>query len=123
MKKMVQTAGAENVSNVYYTGHFSTKAPANDKVEPFVAAFNEKYGKEPSAFNALAYDAVYMIKQAIEDQNSTDSLAIAAGLSELKDFVGVTGEITMDENHNPEKSAVVLGLTDGKETSADTVEP
>ncbi|MBK0038424.1 MULTISPECIES: ABC transporter substrate-binding protein [unclassified Enterococcus] len=122
-EKMVQTAGAENVSNVYYTGHFSTKAPANDKVEPFVAAFKEKYGKEPSAFNALAYDAVYMIKQAIEDQNSADSLAIAAGLSELKDFVGVTGEITMDENHNPEKSAVVLGLTDGKETSADTVEP
>ncbi|MBM9834096.1 ABC transporter substrate-binding protein, partial [Enterococcus faecalis] len=39
-EKMVQTAGAENVSNVYYTGHFSTKAPANDKVEPFVAAFN-----------------------------------------------------------------------------------
>jgi branched-chain amino acid transport system substrate-binding protein len=29
----------------------------------------------------------------------------------------------MDENHYPEKSAVVLGLTDGKETSADTVEP
>lgn len=29
----------------------------------------------------------------------------------------------MDKNHNPEKSAVVLGLTEGKETSADTVNP
>ncbi|OTN77304.1 hypothetical protein A5886_002403 [Enterococcus sp. 8G7_MSG3316] len=122
-EKMVQTAGAENVSDVYYTGHFSTNAPANDKVEPFVAAFKEKYGKEPSAFNALAYDAVYMIKQAIEDQDSADSTAIATGLSELTNFQGVTGEITMDANHNPEKSAVVLGLTDGKETSADTVNP
>ena len=122
-EKMVQTAGAENVSDVYYTGHFSTKAPANDKVEPFVEAFKAKYSKEPSAFNALAYDAVYMIKQAIEDQDSADSTAIAEGLSALKNFQGVTGEITMDKNHNPEKSAVVLGLTEGKETSADTVNP
>lgn len=122
-EKMVQTAGAENVSNVFYTGHFSTQAPANDKVEPFVAAFKEKYGKEPSAFNALAYDAVYMIKQAIEDQDSADSVAIANGLSELSGFEGVTGEITIDADHNPEKSAVVLGLTDGKETSAETIEP
>lgn len=72
---------------------------------------------------ALAYDAVYMIKQAIEDQDSADSTAIAEGLSALKNFQGVTGEITMDKNHNPEKSAVVLGLTEGKETSADTVNP
>lgn len=122
-EKMVQTAGAENVSNVYYTGHFSTKAPANDKVAPFIAAFKEKFGKEPSAFNALAYDAVYMIKQAIEDQDSADSTKISAGLAKLKDFEGVTGKITMDKNHNPEKSVVVLGLTEGKETSADAVNP
>jgi len=48
---------------------------------------------------------------------------VAEGLSALKNFQGVTGEITMDKNHNPEKSAVVLGLTEGKETSADTVNP
>lgn len=68
-EKLVETAGAKNVSNVYYTGHFSTEAPATDKVEPFVAAFEEEYGKKPSAFNALGYDSVYMIKQAIEDRS------------------------------------------------------
>lgn len=121
--KLVETAGASNVSNVFYTGHFSTKAPATDKVEPFIKAFKEKYGKEPSSFNALAYDAVYMVKQAIEDEGSADSSAIKKGLESLKDFKGVTGEMTIDKEHNPEKSAVVLGLTDGKETSAETVNP
>lgn len=121
--KLVETAGAENVSNVYYTGHFSTEAPATDKVEPFVKAFEETYGKAPSSFNALGYDAVYMIKQAIEEQDSADSAAITEGLATLKDFEGVTGLITMDADHNPEKSAVVLGLTEGAETSAETVNP
>lgn len=122
-EKMVQTAGATNVNNVFYSAHFSTQAPANDKVQPFIDAYKKKYNEEPSAFNALAYDSVYMIKQAIEDQKSADSAAITKGLANLKDFEGVTGSITMDKNHNPEKSLVVLGLTGGKETSADTINP
>lgn len=122
-EKMVQTAGAANVNNVFYSAHFSTQAPANDKVQPFIDAYRKKYNEEPSAFNALAYDSVYMIKQAIEDQKSADSAAITKGLANLKDFEGVTGSITMDKNHNPEKSLVVLGLTGGKETSADTINP
>ncbi|MEO1768162.1 MULTISPECIES: ABC transporter substrate-binding protein [Enterococcus] len=122
-EKLVETAGASNVSNVYYTGHFSTEAPATDKVQPFIEAFNKKYGRQPSSFNALGYDAVYMIKQAIEDQNEASPAAITEGLANLKDFEGVTGKITMDKEHNPVKSAVVLGLTDGKESSAETVNP
>ena len=122
-EKLIETAGASNVKNVYYTGHFSTKAPATDKVEPFVAAFEKKYGKQPSSFNALAYDSVYMIKQAIEDEGKATPEAINKALANLKDFEGVTGKITMDKEHNPVKSAVVLGLTDGKETSAETVNP
>ncbi|KAF1301251.1 MULTISPECIES: ABC transporter substrate-binding protein [Enterococcus] len=119
--KLVEIAGAENVTDVYYTAHFSTKAPATDKVEPFIKAFKGKYNEEPSQFSALAYDAVYMLKQAMEDQDSADSDKITTGLTELKDFVGVTGNISMDENHNPEKAAVVLGMTEGKETSAEAV--
>ena len=123
LEKMIQLAGAENVSNVFYTGHFSTLAPANDTVEPFVAAFQEKYSKEPSTFNALAYDAMFMLKQAIEDENAFDSASITKGLASIKDFAGVTGNITIDEQHNPEKSLVVIGFTEGKETSAETVNP
>ncbi|MGX7197170.1 ABC transporter substrate-binding protein [Enterococcus olivae] len=122
-EKMIQLAGAENVSDVYYTGHFSALAPANDTVEPFIEAFKAEYGKEPSTFNALAFDAMYMIKAAIESQDSADSQAITQGLAELTDFVGVTGNITIDENHNPEKSLVVIGFTDGQESSADAIDP
>lgn len=122
-EKMIQLAGEENVSDVFYTGHFSTLAPANDTVEPFIEDFNEKYDKEPSTFNALSYDAMLMIKEAIENEDSADSADIAKGLAELKDFVGVTGNISIDKDHNPEKPLVVVGFTDGKESSADKIEP
>lgn len=122
-EKFVETAGDANASNIFYTAHFSTSAPANDKVEEFVKAYKKEYNESPSQFSALAYDAVYMVKQAIEDQGKSDSESIQKGLSKLKDFTGVTGTITIDDNHNPEKSAVVLGLTNGKESSAETVDP
>lgn len=122
-EKLVEIAGADNVDEIYYTGHFSEKAPSTDKVEPFVEAFKKKYNRQPSAFNALGYDSVYMIKQAIETENSADSKDITQGLANLTDFVGVTGKMNMDKEHNPEKTGVVLGLTQGKETSADIVNP
>ena len=64
-----------------------------------------------------------MLKQAIEKENAADSASITKGLATLKDFVGVTGNITMDAQHNPEKSLVVVGFTDGKESSAEVINP
>lgn len=122
--KLVEIAGAENVNEVYYTSHFSENAPATDKVEGFVKDFKAEYkDKTPSSFNALAYDSVYMLKDAIEAAGEADSVKIKDELAKLKDFVGVTGKMSMDKDHNPEKAAVVIGLTDGKETSSDIVEP
>lgn len=121
--QMIDIAGADNVSDVYYTAHFSANAPANETVSSFISAFEEEYSTTPSAFNALAYDAVYMIKQAVEEQGADDSNAIKEGLASLTNFEGVTGTMTMDANHNPEKSAVVIGMTNGEESSAETVDP
>lgn len=120
---LIELAGAENVTNVYYTNHFSTKAPATDKAADFLTNFKATYNAEPSAFNALSYDAVYMIKQAIEDAGKANSVKIKEALAKLKDFEGVTGVMSMDENHNPEKDIVVIGLTNGEESSAETVSP
>ena len=90
----------------------------------FVKDFKAEYkDKTPSSFNALAYDSVYMLKDAIEAAGEADSVKIKDELAKLKDFVGVTGKMSIDKDHNPETAAVVIGLTEGKETSSDIVEP
>lgn len=121
--KYVEIAGKENVNQIYYASHFSTKVDTSEKAKTFIEAFKKKYDKEPSSFNALSYDSIYMVKQAIEDQGSADSAAITKGLAELKDFEGVTGTMTIDKEHNPEKPAVVLGMQNGEEATADVVNP
>ncbi|MGX7013213.1 ABC transporter substrate-binding protein [Vagococcus silagei] len=122
-EKLVTIAGAKNMNQIFYTSHFSEKAPGSDKVVQFINNFEAKYGKKPSAFNALAYDSIYMIKASLEGEAKMNSGVLTKNLSTLIDFEGVTGKMTMDKNHNPRKPAVVIGLEKGKQHSADVVEP
>ena len=80
----------------------------------------EKYGSEPNMFAALAYDSVYMIAKAAEGAET--SIDIANNLANLTDFEGVTGTMTIDEDHNPIKTALMVKMKDGVEDSAEAVE-
>ena len=84
-------------------------------------AFKAKYNEDAGTFDALAYDATYMIKDAIESEKSADSTKIADGLAKIKNFKGVTGTITMDKNHNPQKQVIITKVDNGKEVSATAV--
>ncbi|MFD1672107.1 ABC transporter substrate-binding protein [Agrilactobacillus yilanensis] len=119
--KLIKIAGKKNASNIYYTTHFDAKAPANDKVGKYLKLYKDTYGDDAGTFDALSYDAVYMIKQAIEDQDSTNSVKIAKGLAKLKNFEGVTGSITIDKDHNPQKPVIITKLENGVEAEATAV--
>lgn len=117
--KFIEGAGAKNATNVYYVSGYSTKVALSEKATAFVTAYTKKYGEEPNMFAALTYDAVYMVAQAAKDAKTSKD--IATNLSSLKDFEGVTGPITIDKEHNPVKSAVMVKIDNGKEVSADAV--
>jgi len=113
--KLAQIAGAKNASRIYYTTPFSTQVAAKDPTaSKFMQNFKKRYHEEAPTFSALAYDAVYMIKEAIENEKSDDSAKIAKGLSNIQNFTGVTGKINVDKNHNPEKPLAVEELVNGK---------
>jgi branched-chain amino acid transport system substrate-binding protein len=90
-------------------------------VANFLDAYKAKYGETASAFNALGFDSVYLIKQAIVDAKSTNSVDIAKALAKVKNLKGVTGTMTIDSKHNPEKTISVEKLVNGKAVSATTV--
>lgn len=113
--KLAKIAGNSNASKVYYTTPFSAKAAATSSTaKKFMKEYKAKYNAEAPTFSALAYDSVYMIKAAIEKENSADSEKIAEGLAKLKDVKGVAGDITINSKHNPEKPITVEQLTNGK---------
>lgn len=119
---LVALGGAENLNNVFFTNHYSSQ-DTDPVVQKFVEAYKAAYGTEPDAFAALGYDAMYLMADAVNRAGQADSIAIKDALAATKDFAGVTGNMTMDEKHNPVKALVILEMVDGKQTFKEKVQP
>lgn len=119
---LLELAGAAALNDVYFSNHYSS-LDQDPLVQDFIAAYKEKYGVEPNAFNALGYDLGKYIADAIARAGSTDPVAIKDALKATENFAGVTGTFSMGEDHNPIKSIVVIGLENGVQATSVKVDP
>ena len=121
--KLVEIAGAKALNNTFITNHYSSGDP-DEKIQNFVSAFKAKYkDKSPDAFNALGYDTGYFLADAIKRAGSADSEKIKEALEKTKDLELVTGTFTLDEKHNPIKSATILEFKEGKQVFNTKINP
>lgn len=97
---------------VIFSNHYSLY-DADEKVQKFVNAYKSKYNEDPTAFSALGYDSVYLIKQAVEAAGTKDKAAVVRALEGIQ-FAGVTGSFTFDDQHNPVKTVSFIQIKDGK---------
>jgi branched-chain amino acid transport system substrate-binding protein len=72
---------------------------------------------------ALGYDAARILADAIKRAGSVEPAKIRDAIEQTKDFPGVTGRITIDENHNARKPLLVLQIKDGKTKVVATIPP
>ena len=100
------------IENSYFTNHFSME-DQSEKIQNFLKDYREAYKEDPSAFSALGYDAIYMMKSAIEKAGSTDKQKIVDALKGIE-YDGVTGYLTFDDHNNPIKAVTVLKIENGK---------
>ena len=115
--------GGEAVEGAAFSSHFTAAAPVTEVSKTFLADYKAKYNMDANAFAALGYDAYMVIIDAITRAGSADSVAIRDAIAETKDFVGATGNITLDENGDAVKSAVINKVVDGKFEYFKTIEP
>ncbi|WP_378956889.1 ABC transporter substrate-binding protein [Pelosinus sp. sgz500959] len=120
--KVVEIAGVEALNNTFFSNHYSAQ-DTDPRIQKFVAAFKAEYGQEPNALAALGYDAALMVIDSIKRANSTDPAKLRDALEQTKDLQVVTGVITMDANHNPIKSGVVIEMKDGKQVFKEKINP
>ncbi|MGZ0086970.1 ABC transporter substrate-binding protein [Caldibacillus thermoamylovorans] len=120
--KLVEIAGKDALNNTYITNHYSSGDP-DPKIQEFVKAFKAKYNKAPDAFNALGYDTAYFLADAIKRAGSADPVKIKDALAKTKDLQLVSGTLTLDENHDPVKSAAILEYKDGQQQFKTKVNP
>ena len=120
--KLVEIAGAEALKNGFFSNHYSPE-DKDPRVVKFVETYKKEYGQVPDALAALGYDAALMVADAIKRANSTEPAKIKDAIAQTKNLQGVTGMITLDANHNPVKSAVVIEMKEGKQVFKEKVNP
>ena len=118
--KVVDIAGADALNKTYFSTHYFEK---DQDVQGFIESFQKEYGHAPNVFAALGYDAGKMLIDAIKRAGSADPEKIQKALEETKDLQVGTGKITMDPNHNPIKSAVILEMKNGVKEMKAKIQP
>lgn len=120
--KMVDLAGSENMNDVFYTSHFVVESD-----EPAIQAFVQNYkdftGNDPDMFTGLAYDAVYITKEAIERAESANPKDVNAEIEKTEDFIGITGTYSFDEKHDPVKTVSIIEIQNGDPVNIFEVNP
>jgi branched-chain amino acid transport system substrate-binding protein len=69
------------------------------KTVPFVKAFKDRFKKAPT-YNAGTYDAIMLLKDAIERAGTTDADKLVPVLEKTA-YTGITGVIEFDKRHDP----------------------
>ena len=123
-EKLVEGAGGPGkaLEGAYFSTHYS-KDSKEAKVQDFVKAFTAKNGKAPASLVAQGYDAMMILADAIKRAGSIERKKVRDALAQTKDFDAVTGKITIDENRNANKSAVVLQVKGAEFSYVKTIAP
>lgn len=104
--------GGEYVEGVAFPVIFFSQSD-NPKVGEFVEAYKDKYGSEPSALTAQAYDSVGIFLTAVQNVGSDDTAAIRDEIANLE-YDGVTGFTKFDANGDVDKSFTKVVVRDGQ---------
>lgn len=83
------------------------------ETQEFLKAFHTEYGTEPGTFAAESYDALTIVNSVIR-KGAYSAVKIKDALYRIKDFPGVSGDISFDANGDVEKSLVIGIVKDSK---------
>ncbi len=120
--QLIEIGGAD-VEGAYYSTHASPESTAPE-VQSFVKKFRARWdGETPDSIAALGYDAARLLADALQRAGTTGSAKLRDAIAATRDFPGVTGRITIDEQRNASKSAVILTVKDGKFKFVESVAP
>lgn len=104
--------GGEAVEGVSFPVIFFSKSD-DEKVKAFVSEYSEKFGSEPSALTAQAYDSAGIYFTALEKAGpGADAKAVRDEIAKLS-YDGVTGLTKFDDNGDVQKTFTKVTIKDG----------
>jgi branched-chain amino acid transport system substrate-binding protein len=115
--------GGEAMEGNYFSSHYHP-AVGTELCRKFVDNYQKRYnGKMPDTMAALGYDSVLVLVDALKRAGSTDPQKLRDAIAATKNVPAVTSVITLNENRDPIKSAVIIQIKNGKFEYLETVNP
>ncbi len=115
--------GGQAINGNYFSNHYTTES-TDPVVVDFIKRYKERYnGDTPDGLAALGYDAARVLFEAMERTADLKPSSIRDEIAKTKEFVGVTGRITMDSNRNASKPAVVVKVDGTTNRFVTTIAP
>jgi len=104
--KLIEIGGA-SLNGSFYSNHYfqGDSAPA---VAKFVKEYTHLYGTTPDAFAALAYDATYVVVDALRRTGGQGGRRLRDALAGTRGLPAVTGSITIDHERNASNKKIVV---------------
>jgi branched-chain amino acid transport system substrate-binding protein len=121
--EQLSAIGKDAIEGCYYSNHSAPDQP-DSPIGAFIAKYREEYsGQTPDALGGLGYDAAMVLFDAMKRATSLSGPDLAKAIASTKDFQGVTGSITIDENRNAKKPIVMVQIKDGKPSWVASIDP
>ncbi len=102
---------------LFFSTHYAA-AGATGATKTFIDRYNDTYGYIPDDVAALTWDALRLAEQAIKDAGKItgriekDRTAVRNALANIKNFAGITGNMTFTQEGDPIKCAVIVKIND-----------
>ena len=113
--------GGEALENSFYTSHCFRDNPS-PAVQDYVKKHLARYSSLPDAHAMLAYDAVWVLMDAIGRAGTTDGQAVQAALRGT-DLLAVSGPIRFNSLREPQKPGVVIEIRKGQQVCRPMARP
>jgi branched-chain amino acid transport system substrate-binding protein len=107
----------EDCYGLFFSTHYAAKG-ATGATKEFIDRYNEKYGYVPDDVGALTWDTMLIVQKAIQDCGTitgdikNDRKCVRDALAQIKNFKGITGEMTFTEEGDPIKCAVIVRISE-----------
>jgi branched-chain amino acid transport system substrate-binding protein len=121
-EKLTEGKAKDALEGCFFSTHVSAENP-DPAIQNFIKKYKEKFNSMPDAMSFLAYDAGLILFDAIKRAGTTDAARIREELAKTKDFIGVTGKITINDERNAIKPAVILEIKGGQFKFKESVAP
>lgn len=114
--------GKSAIDGGYFSNHFTAES-TDPVVQDFVKRYKEKFNEMPDGLGAAGYDAAKVLLDAISRAPDLTPASIRNEIAKTRDYHGVTGAITINEQRNATKSLVVVKVDGAVNRYVTTVNP